>query len=232
MPDWSGSTILRQTVIPSKRQVVGSPDTLIPTDLREWISHPDSNKIRTTLENLDLPSDKTLGTLDERARKVWRFVIHHVKYTQDTVAQKRPDFWQFPAETLALGSGDCEDCSFLLTTLLMASGISPYCVRVVLGRVVGLDGQSGGHAWPIYKDEEGVWRVLEATLDAFPEEWPAADDACGLDADPRYLPDLCLNRDHVWVITQRKIKTVSSYLDGPSRKRRPALPWVKGVQKI
>ena len=51
-----------------------------------------------------------------------------------------------------LHKGDCEDSSFLLGALLLASGISDQCVRVVLGRVVSPEG-TYGHAWVVYQNE-------------------------------------------------------------------------------
>ena len=69
-----------------------------------------------------------------------------------------------------LKKGDCEDSSFLLATLLLASGISDHCVRVVLGKVISADGV-GGHAWVVYQNENGVWCLLESTLDSVPKIW-------------------------------------------------------------
>jgi predicted transglutaminase-like cysteine proteinase len=210
-------------VIPSKRRVIGSTDVLIPTDLREWIALADSHEIREVLSSLDLPHTKRSGDFDKRARMIWQYVASHVEYVTDSRAQRTPDFWQFPAETLALGKGDCEDCAFLLASLLLASGISPYCVRVVMGTVTQADGSSSGHAWTLYKTEAGRWVVLEGTLNKVPAKWPLADDLVRERAAPRYFPDLCLNRSHVWTVDgKRRIRDVASYLR--SYRRRAATP--------
>ncbi len=216
--EWSGSRIVRLTAIPSKRRVIGNEDVLIPTDLREWITPPDCQEIRLVIAELDFPTGKKLGDFDKRARLVWQYVIEHVEYCPDEVAQRKQDFWQFPAETLALGKGDCEDCAFLLASLLLASGISPFCVRVVLGDLTQEDGSSVAHAWPIYKDEYGGWRILESTLEELPDEWPWADYLTRLASLPRYRPEMCLNRDHVWAIGPLYTQDVNVYL--ASRKRR------------
>ena len=216
--DWSGSRILRQTVIPSKRRVIGSEDVLIPTDLREWIAPSDSQEIKGVISSLALPTDKSPGSFDKRARLIWEYVARHIEYRPDEIGQRKQDFWQFPAETLALGKGDCEDCAFLLASLLLASGISPFCVRVVFGILTQRDGSSVGHTWPIYKDEEGLWRVLESTLDTLPNKWPLADDLAKPNSRPHYRPDICLNQHHVWTVGHRRIQDVFAYLS--SRKKR------------
>ena len=219
--DWSGSRILRQTVIPSKRRVIGSEDVLIPTDLREWITPSDSQEIKGVIASLPLPSDKSSGSFDKRARLIWQYVVRHIEYRPDEIAQRKQDFWQFPAETLALEKGDCEDCAFLLASLLLASGISPFCVRVVFGILIRKDGSSTGHTWPIYKDERGLWCVLESTLDTLPNKWPLADDLAKPNSLPQYLPDICLNQHHVWTVGHRRIQGVSVYLS--ARKHRSRL---------
>jgi hypothetical protein len=216
--DWAGSRILRLTVIPSKRRVIGNEDVLIPTDLREWITLPDSQEIKKVVSSLGLPRSKKLGDFDTRARMIWKFVAENIIYRSDEIGQRKPDFWQFPAETLALGKGDCEDCAFLLASLLLASEISPFCVRVVFGTLTQQDGATVGHTWPIYKDEGGSWRVLESTLDSIPKQWPSADDLAEENSIPRYYPDVCLNQQHIWTVGhQRRIRNVAAYLHSKGR---------------
>ena len=93
--------------------------------------------------------------------------------------------------------GDCEDSSFLLATLLLASGISEHCVRVVLGTVTTPDG-SFGHAWVVYQNESGRWCLLESTLDAVPSQLTPADTFTVPGNEYNYLPQFCLNGSHLW----------------------------------
>jgi transglutaminase-like putative cysteine protease len=206
--DWAGSRIIRgkHTVANGKRWVIGNEDVLIPTDLREWISPPDSIELKKAVSEISPPVGSQEGSFDERARLVWEYVINCIDYAQDANAQSKRDFWQFPAETLALGKGDCEDCTFLLASMLLASGISPFCVRAVIGVSIQKDESSVGHSWPIYKDEDGGWRVLESTLqkDELPSEWPLADELAKPGSLPQYLPSICFNQDHVWVVDPRR----------------------------
>jgi predicted transglutaminase-like cysteine proteinase len=172
--------ILHETEIKGKRYVIGSVNKQISTDIREWISFTDDIIMKQTLkalteENL-LPATKNPGDFDRRAMAIWKHVAQKFKYVHDTAKQRKEDFWLFPPEILTLGKGDCEDSSFLLASLLTASGISPFCVRVVLGEVFDEKGKSlGGHCYPIYKNELGDWCILESTLDKIPSRMSEAD---------------------------------------------------------
>ena len=220
--DWAGAKILQKnTSMPSKRRVIGHEDTLVRTDMREWVTGPDHEEIRRVIDSLPLPKDKTPGSFDERAMIVWEYVVTNITYVGDPESHRQLDFWQFPAETIALGQGDCEDCSFLLATLLIAAGISSFCVRVVFGDVKCLhDDATEGHTWPIYKDEAGVWRILESTHSEWPQTWLDADQAARPGARPLYRPSLCVNDRHVWQIRKKSIADVSVYVTGLRRPRR------------
>lgn len=69
------------------------------------------------------------------------------------------DYWQTPEETLSYSTGDCEDFSTLLCSLLRAYGIDAEQVYVALGIV----DEEYGHAFLIenwYLD--GEWRRIES----------------------------------------------------------------------
>mgnify|MGYP000194257001 CR=1 FL=1 len=100
---------------------------------------------------------------------------------------------------------------------------------------VSFDQQNEQHAWTIYKDERGCWCLLDATLRELPPDLPLADRCASPDVQPVYRPDLCLNRDHVWEIgDRRQIQDVQAYVarrhpvaDGVARLR--ATPeWFQG----
>ena len=185
------------------------------TDLREWVTAGDREEIRRVIRELDLPNHRGLGTFDERARVVWRYVVENIRYVGDAESQLQLDFWQFPAETVALGQGDCEDTSFLVATLLLASGVSNFCVRVVFGTLKRSSRKPGeGHVWPIYKDEQGIWRILESTLsnEDWGAEWLDADQAARAGARPHYRPELCLNDKHVWQVGKKEIGDLTDYV--------------------
>ena len=74
------------------------------------------------------------------------FVCRNIDYRRDI-----GEFWLAPSETLARGLGDCEDTSFLLTSLIRAGG-SPSCY-VALGSL-----SDYGHAWCVLEGQ-----ILETT---------------------------------------------------------------------
>jgi len=104
-----------------------------------------------------------------------------------------------------LRKGDCEDSSFLLAALLLTSGISEHCVRVVLGKVVSSDG-SYGHAWVVYQSEDGRWCLLESTLDSVPSRLVPADSLSQPGNQYQYQPQFCLNASHLWSVVPMKMQ--------------------------
>ena len=66
------------------------------------------------------------------------FVHSEVKYKSE-----RGDFWQMPVETLEKGTGDCEDTSILLCSILR-NYMPPEEVWVVAG-----DWKGDGHCWVV-----------------------------------------------------------------------------------
>jgi len=200
--NWAGDVITRDTIVEGKRCVVGYDDRLVPADIREWLKPLPNCMISSTLSELpDLPRGKEPGSFDDRAWMIWDFVTQYITYIYDKKAHDLPDFWMVPEELLRIKQGDCEDSTFLLASLLLASGISPFCVRAVLGIVRDKNGEVlGGHAWPIYLDEGGKWRLLESTLKAMPHRMPLADSLTKKGLTFQYEPMLCFNQYHLWTL--------------------------------
>jgi hypothetical protein len=204
--NWEGDLILQDCAIEKKRYVIGRRQP-ITTDIREWISFGDNivmKEILTVLRDKHgLPRSKRAGDFDRRAMVIWRLIARQIKYVHDTTKYKKDDFWLFPPETWQIEKGDCEDGSFLLASLLIASGISPFCVRVVLGGVFDGTGKPlGGHCWPVYKNEAGIWCILESTLDTVPSRMPSADELAREGRTFRYEPLYCFNGHHLWAINR------------------------------
>lgn len=203
--NWEGDLILQNTIIEDKRFVIGDESRQIRTDIREWISFEDNNIMKGTIRELvkdtGLPTSKNIGDFDKRAKIIWDFVAKNIKYVHDSERQRKEDFWLFPPEIYTLQRGDCEDGSFLLASLLIASGISPFCVRVVLGEAFDENSKSlGGHCWPVYKNEMGTWCILESTLDKIPSHMPEADKLSTPGQFFQYVPYYCFNNYHLWQI--------------------------------
>jgi transglutaminase-like putative cysteine protease len=202
--NWEGDRILQDTAIKRKRYVIGEKRS-ITADIREWISFQDNiimkNILRELRDHHGLPATKNPGDFDKRAMVVWKYIAEEIKYVYDIRKYKKGDFWLFPPETYQIRKGDCEDGSFLLVSLLIAGGISPFCVRVVLGELCDeRNGSRGGHCWPVYKNELGGWCILESTLDTVPSHMPGADVLTGKGQVFRYMPMYCFNDHHLWEI--------------------------------
>jgi predicted transglutaminase-like cysteine proteinase len=85
------------------------------------------------------------------------WVADNIDYQSDE-EQWGEDYWQSSEETLLLRTGDCEDFSVLLCSLLRAYGIDAQQVFVALGDY----GEGEGHAFVIADwGEEGNWRRIE-----------------------------------------------------------------------
>lgn len=208
--NWAGDAILRDTIMWNKRAVLGYQNVAIPTDIREWISAPNSEVIKKAVSEIDLPTTKTTGTFDQRAWKIWKFVAEYIEYKSDKESVGLSDFWLFPSETLTLRKGDCEDTSILMASLMQTAGISDHCIRVVLGRVISSEG-TFGHAWVVYQNEAGRWCLLESTLTSVPSYLPQADPMTEEGIVQRYEPSYCFNRSHLWSIYPTNI-TVAEYV--------------------
>ena len=94
--------------------------------------------------------------------------------------------------------------------LLLASGITGYCVRVILGRLYNhLEPnpaeKSKDHVWAMYKNEEGTWQILEPQI--FHSDLPGSPAEIDTDARPdyrlEYIPYYALNDSHLWYIFNR-----------------------------
>jgi len=208
--NWAGDAIIRDTIIWDKRAVLGYDNIYIPTDIREWVSTEHSEALARALKEMDLPAGREAGTFDLRAWKIWKYVTESLKYVPDKEAEGLGSYWLFPEETLTLGKGDSEDLSFLMVSLMIASGISEQCVRVVLGRIVSKEG-SFGHAWAVYQSEEGKWCLLEPTQKSLPPTLVSADSLARDGSERQYQPQFCLNASHLWWISSAKVH-IADYL--------------------
>ncbi len=104
---------------------------------RSFITPEDQNVVE--LKNKIL-KDKPVLTSDWIALRDW--VGNNVKYRSDSEIHDEQEYWQFSNETIQLRTGDCEDFSILLCSLLRADGWSPDSVCVIVG-----EQNNQYHAW-------------------------------------------------------------------------------------
>jgi hypothetical protein len=214
--NWSGDEIIHKPIIRASRWIP-TKKKRYDIDLREFLTTKDNAVVAQTLGALvsSLPAqDQALfrshgvGSFDFRADKVAQ-LVGTLRYKKSAnKADRCPDAWLFPDETLAQKYGDCEDLAFLLAALLLASGISAYCVRVALGslRFSLPKGtiQKHDHCWVMYQNEGGAWEILEPVrLNA--AGMAKASMQSRLKAVPatEYVPHYVFNTDHLWLVNSR-----------------------------
>lgn len=126
----------------------------VPADLGE--QYASSLVPRFGLEEYRLytfvtPDDPAVRALAERIESITQYsgdrtraevalaVVHeNVTYATDQEMHGRNDYWQYPAETLISGEGDCEDQALLLASVLEAMGIDTVLVMELGHATVGV----------------------------------------------------------------------------------------------
>jgi hypothetical protein len=113
-----------------------------------------------------------------------------------------------------------------MAALLLAAGISPFCVRVALGRLAWADGRPrNDHAWVLYRDERGVWRLLDPSLTTSSWDFPDAASLSVPGAAFHYQAEFVLNSQHLWIVDppvlaqrrRRGKKSFDAYVEGRKR---------------
>ncbi len=211
--NWSGDVIVANTVVRAMRL---SPylKTRYDVDIRDYLGIENNAVLKKTIGEILshlTPSEKELftskrpGSFDFRALRVLAYMEENIHCeTRD----RRFDWWLFPEETLHEKTGDCEDRAFLLGALLLAVGISPYSVRVVLGSLYNhLDENQEtklkDHVWVMYQNEIGNWVLLEPlnmTPTASFETTAIKGNVSPNEVMVEYVPYFVFNNHHLWYI--------------------------------
>jgi hypothetical protein len=158
-----GSVIMSGLSCVSHPVYPASPvDDWLPATESEFKSYiaPESRVVEETLQSIVGDPPYTLSQPGFDAIRNW--VADNIAYESDEVRWGK-DYWQTPEETLSSKTGDCEDFSILLCSLLRAFGIEAHQVYVA----VGVDGGDDGHAFIMenwYRD--GEWRRIESQAPA------------------------------------------------------------------
>lgn len=98
---------------------------------------------------------------DKKARAIWQWVKKNIKYISDTKKHGKPEYWQYPEQTMLFKSGDCEDGAVLMCKMMEYVGI--YHVKVAAGWVKNPNGNKDvGHAYCIYnKYKTDKWVIAD-----------------------------------------------------------------------
>lgn len=224
--NWNGDEIIRKPIIRACRQIPNKKKRY-DIDIREFLTTTDNAVVGRTLGEViaSLPPEEqarfrshAAGSFDFRADKLGEFV-GTLRYRASANKSSRcPDAWLFPDETLAQKGGDCEDLAFVLAALLMASGISTYCVRVALGSLqISLPGgkvQNHDHCWVMYQNEGGAWEILEP-LRLSVAGMAKASNPKRLKTAPatEYIPHYVFNTNHLWHVDSPQIRPLAGLND-------------------
>lgn len=89
------------------------------------------------------------------------WVNHQIAYVDDDRNYRQRDFWATADETMARGSGDCEDFAILKMHMLRAAGIDDDRMKLVLLRDLAINAD---HAFLLVRSNAG-WVVLDNMTD-------------------------------------------------------------------
>jgi hypothetical protein len=103
-----------------------------------FITPQDSRVV--SLKNEILQDSLSLLTPDWMALRDW--VGNRIQYKSDSEVHNEREYWQFSNETIYLETGDCEDFSILLCSLLRSNGWTTDSVFVIIG-----EQNNQHHAW-------------------------------------------------------------------------------------
>ena len=214
--NWEGDEIVHRPIIPASRTIPNTKKRY-PIDIREFLTTTDNavvgEKLGELIHSLS-PSDQagfrshSKGSFDFRTDIILQSFSKLRYLNKANKVGRCPDAWLFPDETLAQGGGDCEDLAFLLAALLLAAGISPYCVRVALGSLqVNLANgklETPDHCWVMYQNEFAVWEILEPMTVVGSRPGQRAVRATRSQVQSlEYVPHYVFNADHLWRIHSR-----------------------------
>lgn len=226
--NWNGDEIVHLPIVPASRPIPGfDAKKRYAIDIREYLTTTNNAVVGARLGEIiqKLPvaeqshfRSHSRGSFDFRADTVLAS-FKDLRYRANAnVTDRGPDAWLYPDETLAQGGGDCEDLAFLLAALLMAAGISGYCVRVALGslHITLPDGklQKHDHCWVMYQNEGAVWEILEPMTQVGGRSIKtSASSVHRLAQRLEYVPHYVFNIDHLWQIHSRDFNRHAPFQD-------------------
>ena len=151
--EWSSGKDVKIETQTLSRRPFGQPE-----QMKRYVT-PDDPKVKATVNDI-LSGEWRWAYNDFNALRAW--VVLNVSPMSDQEAHGVAEYWQLPAETLELGTGDCEDYAILLCTLLRAHGVPADQVYVIGG--CPSEGERG-HAFLYEHWYKGIWRAIEPQVD-------------------------------------------------------------------
>lgn len=226
--NWNGDEIVHLPIVPASRPIPGvKTKSRYKIDIREYLTTTNNAVVGERLGGIiqQLPAAEqalfrshSRSSFDFRADTVLES-FRDLRYRpKANVTAGCTDAWLYPDETLHQKGGDCEDLAFLLAALLLAAGISSYCVRVALGslHITLPDGkeQKHDHCWVMYQNEGAVWEILEPmTRVGGRTDKSLSGSARRLAHKLEYIPHYVFNTDHLWQIHSRDFNRRTLFQD-------------------
>jgi len=102
------------------------------------------------------------STVEDTVWAIQKWVVRFLTYTADDTANKCPEFWQFPFETVQSKVGDCEDGAILIASLCTNAGVPMYRLKVAAGNVQAAPtAPTSGHAYCIFLADDDNWKIID-----------------------------------------------------------------------
>ena len=120
-------------------------DARIPIDVRKMIWNNDC-----LIRDVIIKENLIKESYDATALACQQYIVKNYKYISDVNNVGYIEFWMLPFETLFTKTGDCEDCSVLMSSLMISAGIPEFRVRCNAGYVLDQNGQQQGHCYVTY----------------------------------------------------------------------------------
>jgi hypothetical protein len=219
--NWDGDIIVHDCTIQASRAIPDYIDKKYTIDIREFIlseknmvmKRTINNDIRKMLQSInpyywELFNSNSKTSFDYRALTIKNFVSKYITYN----LKSNYEPWLMPDETIAVKEGDCEDRAFLIASLMIASGISPFNVRVAIGQVNlhynDRKKESYNHVWVMYKTEIGKWILIEPLVIRHDNKLKIKiKDRSKFNnylLNTEYVPFYLLNDHHLWAVFNEK----------------------------
>lgn len=128
----------------------------VQIDVRNMITAPDAI-LQQIIEENNLKAESH----DETVLRIQKWVVMNLKYVSDDAVEGVSEYWQFPFETLATGTGDCEDGAILIASLAINADVPTFRIRVTAGMVQEAPtAPLGGHGYCTYLRESDNTHVV------------------------------------------------------------------------
>jgi predicted transglutaminase-like cysteine proteinase len=159
------SIVLTGSILPAGCNTGFSHQPSSVTQMKMLVTPDDPAVIQTLKEILAQPIPEvtqqnfftTFSGYYQDFNRIIDWAGSNIKDVSDQTTHGVADYWQLPSETLALGTGDCEDYAIVLCSLLRAYGVPADSVFVAVGKTdMGID-----HAWLDEDYYKGAWRMID-----------------------------------------------------------------------